>query len=1063
MRVTALIRKIKTTIRLSDMADNREMNRREFLKKSGVFTLSTGIMFYATNGAYGAPGVTEANVSGKYARLIPADKQLDPEWFQSLFTRGEPQAYTAPKALEHIGMPVGGLFAGTVYLGGDGRLWYWNIRNDDGEGVLRRRVDYRGHSLRMRDGANYMVPAERSYPFEQNFALRINDELRTLDADGFKEVSFLGQYPIGEVSYQDPDCPLEVQLSAFSPFIPHNTADSSLPVTVMSYEIRNRSDKAVDCDLFGWLENPVLLGTVGGAGLRHNEQVEDDGFTAIHCSARLPKATESTRPDIVFEDFEAEEFVGWTKTGTAFRHRPIPKHAVPAYQGKLGIEGLRGVNSHASAKGSSVAEKDAAVGRLTSDPVTIPRKFLHLLAGGGNHKGKTCVNVVVDGVVVSSVTGEARNQMSCKAMDLGAYEGKEATIEIVDAATGEWGNIGVDQLVFSDRPLEAVNPDTERTYGTMTLAVLEDADGRFIGAPNQRIPGAAGVDQGAMIGSAGRTVKLQPGESKMINFVLAWHFSNLTAGGMPGVGREYAARFDDALEVTRYVAKDFSRLEGETKLWRDTWYDSSLPHWFLDRTMANTSILATTTAYRFKDGRFWAWEGVGCCEGTCTHVWHYAQAPGRLFPDVERRHREEVDFGLGQHADGSIGMRSNLTDSNHSADDGHCGRILGAYREHQMSEDAAFLNRTWPNIKKAIQFMIQRDTNRDGILEGAQHNTLDAAWYGRISFLASLYLATLRAGEAMATEMGDTAFSQECKTIADKGAETILELYNGEYFFHELDPQHADNVAVGTGCYVDQVFGQFWAHQVGLGHLFDPAKTRSALAALYKYNFVPHVGTFRRIFARGRWYANNDDKGLIMCSWPKGGLNQKWHKAWQFGYFNECMTGFEWQAAAHMISEGLVEEGMAVSRAIHDRYDGHLRNPYNEIECSDHYSRAMASYGAFIAASGFESHGPQGYLGFAPKVRDGETFKCAFTAAGGWGSYEESAVSGNLRAEVMVKWGAVKLESLGLELPEGVSKLTVTLDGAAVPASINVMNGKRRVVLDQAVTLKPRQVLTVCA
>ncbi|MDG1302434.1 MAG: GH116 family glycosyl hydrolase [Opitutae bacterium] len=1045
------------------MKNNIEINRREFLKKGGLFTLTSGIMFYASNGAYGAPGVTEANVSGKYARLIPADKQLDPEWFQSLFARGDVQAYSAPKALEYIGMPVGGLFAGTVYLGGDGRLWHWNIRNDDSEGIQPGRVDYKGSSIRMRDGANYVVPAERRYPFEQNFAIRINDDLRTLDADGFKQVSFVGQYPVGEVNYQDADCPVEVQLSAFSPFIPHNTADSSLPVTVMSYKVSNHSDKSVDCDLFGWLENPVLLGSSGGEGLRYNEMIREAGFAAISCSAKMPTKGGDARPDIVYEDFEKQEFAKWTVAGSAFGKRPAPKHSIPGYQGDTKVEGIRSVNSHATAPGTSTTDKDAAVGSLTSDPFTISRKFLHLLVGGGNHKGKTCVNVLVGGSVVSSVTGDARNQMSRKAMDLSAYEGKQATIEIVDAATGQWGNIGADQLVFSDRPLKVVNPDTERTYGTMALAVLEDADGRFIGAPNQRIPGSEGVDQGAMIGSAGRTLKLQPGESKTISFVLAWHFSNLTAGGMPGVGREYAARFDNALEVTRYVAKDFSRLVGETKLWRDTWYDSTLPHWFLDRTMANTSILATTTAYRFKDGRFWAWEGVGCCEGTCTHVWHYAQAPGRLFPDVERRHREEVDFGLGQHADGSIGMRSNLTGSNHSADDGHCGRILGAYREHQMSEDSAFLTRTWPNIKKAIQFMIQRDTNRDGVLEGAQHNTLDAAWFGRISFLASLYLATLRAGEAMATEIGDTAFADECKAIADKGAETILELYNGEYFFHELDSQHIDHVAVGTGCYVDQVFGQFWAHQVGLGHVFDPQKIKSALSALYKYNFVPHTGTFRGTFTRGRWYAMDDDKGLIMCSWPKGGLNKKWHDAWQFGYFNECMSGFEWQAAAHMISEGLVKEGMAVSRAIHDRYDGHLRNPYNEIECSDHYSRAMASYGAFIAASGYESHGPHGYLGFSPKVRDGGTFKCAFTAAGGWGSYKERAEGGNLKAEVTLKWGAVKLESLGLDFPTEAQTVTATLDGQAVSASLKIINGKVRAVFDRPVTLKPGQILNVQA
>ena len=155
----------------------------------------------------------------------------------------------------------------------------------------------------------------------------------------------------------------------------------------------------------------------------------------MSCSARVPSNTDSTRPDVVFEDFESEEFTKWKVSGTAFGPRPAPKHAVPGYQGKLGIEGSRGVNSHATAPGSSVAEKDAAVGRLTSDPFTISRKFLHLLIGGGNHKGKTCVNVVVDGAVVSSVTGDATNQMTRKVMDLSAHEGKQATIEIVDAAS----------------------------------------------------------------------------------------------------------------------------------------------------------------------------------------------------------------------------------------------------------------------------------------------------------------------------------------------------------------------------------------------------------------------------------------------------------------------------------------------------------------------------------------------------------------------------------------------------------------------------------------------------
>ena len=85
-------------------------------------------------------------------------------------------------------------------------------------------------------------------------------------------------------------------------------------------------------------------------------------------------------------------------------------------------------------------------------------------------------------------------------------------------------------------------------------------------------------------------------------------------------------------------------------------------------------------------------------------------------------------------------------------------------------------------------------------------------------------------------------------------------------------------------------------------------------------------------------------------------------------YFNECMNGFEYQAAGHMIWEGMVQEGLAVTRAIHDRYHPSRRNPWNEVECGDHYARSMASYGVFLAACGYEYHGPKRHLAFAPRL-----------------------------------------------------------------------------------------------
>ena len=219
-------------------------------------------------------------------------------------------------------------------------------------------------------------------------------------------------------------------------------------------------------------------------------------------------------------------------------------------------------------------------------------------------------------------------------------------------------------------------------------------------------------------------------------------------------------------------AKNLTRLERETRLWHQTWYDSTLPYWFLDRTFANASILATSTCHRFRNGRFYGWEGVGCCAGTCTHVWHYAHAVARLFPELERILREQVDYAPGIGYDPKTGIISHRAEEPVGpAVDGQAGNILRAYREHQMSADPAFLKRLWPRVKASLEYLIRHDPNSDGLLEGAQHNTLDAEWFGKVPWLSSLYIAALAAGEAMARELGDLSRSPGsagCWRIADQ-------------------------------------------------------------------------------------------------------------------------------------------------------------------------------------------------------------------------------------------------------------------------------------------------------
>jgi non-lysosomal glucosylceramidase len=568
------------------------------------------------------------------------------------------------------------------------------------------------------------------------------------------------------------------------------------------------------------------------------------------------------------------------------------------------------------------------------------------------------------------------------------------------------------------------------------------------------------------VGALSQKFALAAGESVTVTFVVAWHFSQLKLGGLgEHRGRWYGTRFANAWGVVDYIAQNLERLASETRLWHDTWYDSTLPYWFLDRTMAPTSHLATSTCHWLGNGRFYGWEGVGCCAGTCTHVWHYAHAVARLFPSLERNLRERVDYGIGFEAKtGRIRFRAEHND--HWAADGQAGVILRTYREHQMSVDDGFLRRVWPRTRQALEFLIAHDRDNNGLLEGAQHNTLDADWWGPVAWLSGLYLAALRAGETMAREMGDDTFAQDCRKRLEQGQATLVrELFNGDYFINQPDPNHLAAINSGTGCHIDQVFGQSWAWQVGLGRVLPERETRSALAALWRYNFTRDVGPWRTANKPGRWYAMAGEGGLIMCTFPRSDWDYR--KAagkgpdWAAGYFNECMNGFEYQVAWHMIAEGLVQEGLAVTRMIHDRYHPARRNPWNEVECGDHYARSMASYGVFLAISGYEYHGPKGHLGFAPHVNPQRRFQCAFTAAEGWGSYRQEVAVSTLTVRIGLRWGRLRLRTFSVAVPAGVQPrdLTVRAAGQPVAATLAIEAGKAVVTFGADVNLKAGEIL----
>jgi len=973
------------------------------------------------------------------SHFVPVDKGLPQDFATKLLQRGE-QAVWSGDELETIGMPVGGIAAGQLYLRGDGTLGVWQIFN---------KHVFSGYG---RD--NYRTYRPDS-PVDSGFAVGIVSEgkltTRPLNKD-FGRVEFIGEYPIATVRYQADDLPIQVQMEAFSPFIPLNAKDSALPATVFHITLKNTSSQTYEAGILGWLQNAVLFDSAKAVQATRESRLlqEKDRTLIVHTAKETPKEqVQAPRPKIVLNDFEGKDYGDWKATGEAFGTGPA--HGTLADQQRVsGFLGEGLVNTFLGG--------DRPQGTLTSPAFEISRRFVNFLIGGGSHADQTCINLLVGGKVARTAAGKDNEKLDWHSWNVEEFQSKTATIQIVDRNSEAWGHINIDQIELADESYEAdLGPfDKLPDYGSLVLALTEPLpwDPNYPPLINIDFPWARGLyaaqettypaAEKRSMAAMTKPVKLTPGQEHTFTFVLTWFFPNHPQG------HEYANRFKNAAEVARYVLDNHDRLTNDTRAWCKTFYeDSTLPRWLLFRLHSTVCNLATGTCQWWQSGRFWAWEGVGCCEGTCTHVWNYEHAAARLFPELERSAREMQDFGEGFDPErGLVGFRSNRA----YAADGQCGTILKAYREHLCSADNSFLQRNWPRIKKALEFSISQDGNDDGLIENAQPNTYDIDFEGPNTFVGSLYLAALRAGEEMAKDVGDSDFAQRCRRIFESGSKLSVErLWDGEYFIQIVDLKKYPENQYEKGCLSDQLFGQGWAHQLGLGYIYPQKNVTQALGSVWKYNWARDVAPQNEAHPPERWFALPGEAGLFTCTWPKSPYLKNGVR-----YREEIWTGIEYQVAGNMVWEGMTPEALAICNGVEQRYQPAKHNPFNEIECGDHYARAMASWGVYTALAGFEYNGPRGHIGFAPRVTP-EDFRAAFTAAEGWGSFGQTRKDAVQQETIEVRWGRAALKTLAFTVPKDwkSASVEIQLGDKTLSNKTLVSNGRVEIELDKDLTLAP--------
>jgi uncharacterized protein (DUF608 family) len=848
------------------------INRRDFFKTGAIATVAGATLGVSCE----SPSQKEIKDSGHFSESHPMK--------DGNYSRNFNEPYAGP-FLNRVAFPLGGLGAGMVCIEGSGCISHVSVRNTPdvfNEPFMMGAISIKGEPslARVLEGP---VPHHKIFgkPGTGNGAGETS-----YGFPRFKESVFTTHFPFAQVALSDESMPVQVKVNAWSPFIPGDEDNSSLPVASLEYEFKNISSKPIE-GVFSYhalnfmrIENPSEF---GGNYVRggHIQEMKNGFLFSQKCHSKKPH-----------------------------------------YKGDFGIF-------------------------------------------------TTVENVVVDYSLFRGGWFDARSIV--------------------------WKDIA-----NSNMPSDGVK---------------ENSTGASLYVP----------------------IKLQPGESKVVPLMFAWYVphSNIRRG--PGdkqfdeVSKEcetgsseccspeysamfyepwYSGKFADVHEVANFWVSNYQSLIKRSSQFSEAFYSQSLPEEVLEAVAANLTILKSPTVLRQKDGSLWAWEGChdlgGCCHGSCTHVWNYAQAIPHLFPRLERSLRE-TEFNQNQNEKGHQTFRSALPVREndhgfHAAADGQLGGIMKIHREWRISGDTNWLRNLWPKVKSSMDYCIDAwDPKGKGILEEPHHNTYDIEFWGPDGMCTSFYLGALYAMTKMGKALNDDISTYQ--ELYDKGR-TFLEseLFDGEYFIQKIQweglvtpsplqkqeeswninyseearkllEKEGPKYQYGIGCLSDGILGAWIGHMCGLDDFIDGEKVKSHLKSIHKYNLKKdlsnHVNPQRPSYALG------NEGGLLLCTWPKGGA-----LTLPFVYSNEVWTGIEYQVASHLMLMGEVQAGLDVVREVRKRYDGRIRNPFNEYECGHWYARALASYGLIQGLTGARYDAIDKTLHIDSKI--GDNFQSFLSTEGGF-------------------------------------------------------------------------------
>jgi len=609
------------------------------------------------------------------------------------------------------------------------------------------------------------------------------------------------------------------------------------------------------------------------------------------------------------------------------------------------------------------------------------------------------------------------------------------------------------QRIFADA--QAADPQSFSSLEGKKVLLKEAA--RNITPPPPPAAGAAAGGRGSGgfggarltwgTGALASTLKLAPGQRAEIRFAVSWYFQHhmaRAAGGFGGrgaavpatsppaveIGHMYANWFNDAADVNKYMQANYAAHRRATEAFARTLADTSLGSALAFVWSSQLGTLVKSTWW-LKDGGYGIWEGLGCCGHSTTDVdYQGSHSVLALFPELrlgQSRRMIKFQNDQGQVPHTYTGDFDHV-DNGFNRVDMNPQYVMMACRDYMWTGDKAYLQEVYPHIVKAMDYTASLDTDGDGLPDkntGVQ--TYDQwAMRGTPSYIASLWIGSLKAAIRIAEDLGQTADAARWKAILDKASPSFDRLlFNGQYYRLWVDGEAHSDV-----CMSDQISGEWFTRMIGLPATISEKNLAAAVDSIVKYNFDPEFG-------------------LHNATAPKGGADLLAITNMQAG---GVWTGIEFAFASFLMDLGRFADGARVVESVHRRY---LRagRPWNHVECGDHYSRPPSSWVTMTMATGFKPDVPRQTLAVMPKAPG--DFYAPWALASGFGKISRSGES----LSVACAWGKLTFKKLQVNVAN--AKLTVVLAGRAIESTAWRRGTVTTLEFAQPVSIEAGQTLTV--